>query len=90
MFQSVGDRTGPARNILDRNKRLCPSTLKHILFNDFNNIKFSLNIFDTSSVTRDTFERLFSAMRQLRTYARCTMVSERLSDITVIHIQFLI
>ena len=54
------------------------STLKHIPFNGFNNIKISLRILSTSPVTTCTCERSFSAVRRLNTYTRSTMVSERL------------
>ena len=62
------------------------STLKHILFNGFNNIKVSRRIFDNSPVTTRTCERLFSAMRRLKTYTRSTMVSERLNGIALMHV----
>ena len=62
------------------------STLKRIPFNAFNNIKVSLGILGTSPVTSCTCERPFSAMRQLKTYSRITMVSERLNGIALTHI----
>ena len=43
------------------------STLKRIPFNGFNNIKVSLRILGTSLVTTCTFDRSFSAIRQLKT-----------------------
>ena len=62
------------------------STLKHILFNGFNNIKFFVRILGTSPVTKCTCERSFSAMRRLKTYTRSTMVSERLNGIPLMHV----
>ena len=62
------------------------SLLKHILFNGFNNIKVSLRILDTSPVATCSCERSFSAMRRLKTYARRTMVSERLNDIALMYV----
>ena len=46
------------------------STLKRIPFNGFNNIKVSLRILGTSSVTTCTCERSFSNMRRLKTMVR--------------------
>ena len=62
------------------------STLKRIPINGFNNIKEFLRILGTSSVTTCTCERSFSAMKWLRTYARSTMVSERLNGVAIIHV----
>ena len=62
------------------------STLKRFPFNGFNNIKVSLRILGTSPVTTYTCERSFSAMRRLKTYARSTMVSERLNGIALMHV----
>ena len=56
------------------------STLKRIPFNGFNNIKVSLRILGTSPLPH------FSAMRRLKTYARSTMVSERLNGIALMHV----
>ena len=61
------------------------STSKRILFNDFNNMKVSLKIIGTSPVTTCTYERSFSAMRRLKSYARSTMVSKRLNSIALMH-----
>ena len=61
------------------------STLKRIPFNGFNNIKVFLRILGTSLVTTYTCERSFSTMRQLKTYTRSTMVSERLNGIALMH-----
>ena len=61
-------------------------TLKHNPFNGFNNIKVCLRIFGTSLVTTYFCERSFSAMRRLKTYARSTMVSERLNGIALMHV----
>ena len=60
-------------------------TLKHIPFNGFNNIKVSLRILGFSLVTTCTCERPFSAMRQLKTYTRSTMFSERLNGTALMH-----
>ena len=49
------------------------STLKRIPLNGFSNIKVSLRIFGTSSVTTHTCELSFSAMRRLKTYTRSTI-----------------
>ena len=62
------------------------STLKRIPVNGFNNIKVSRRILGTSPVTTYTCERSFSAMRRLKTYARSTMVSERLNGIALMHV----
>ena len=63
-----------------------PSTLKWIPFNGLNNIKVSLRIHGTSSVTTCTCERSFSAMRRFKTYTRSTMISERLNSIALMHV----
>ena len=57
-----------------------------IPFNGFNNIKFSLRILGTCPVTTCTCEQSFSAMRQLKTCTRSTMVSERLNGIALMHV----
>ena len=59
------------------------STLQRLTFNSFNNIKVSLRILCTSALTTCTCKRSFSAMRRLKTYARGTMVSERLNAIAL-------
>ena len=59
---------------------------KRIRFNDFNNIKVSLGILGTPPATRWTFERSFSAMRQLSIYTTSIIVSERLNSIALMHI----
>ena len=63
------------------------STSKHILFNDFNNMKVSLKIIGTSPVTTCTHEKSFSAMRRLKSHARSTMVSKRLNGIALMHVR---
>ena len=62
------------------------STLKCVPFNSFNNIKVCLRILGTSPVKTCNCERSFPAMRRLRTYARSTMVSERLNGIALMHV----
>ena len=62
------------------------STSKRIPSNGFNNIKVSLRILGTSSVTTCTCEWSFSAMRRLKTYRRSTMVSEILNGIALMHV----
>ena len=62
------------------------SILKRIAFNGFNNIKVSLRILGTSSVTTCTCERTSSAMTLLKTYTGSTMVSERLNGIALMHV----
>ena len=62
------------------------STLKHIQFNGFNNIKVSSRILGTSVVTTCTCEQSFSAMRRLKTYTISTMVLERLHGIALMHV----
>ena len=62
------------------------STLKHIPFNGFNNIKISSRILGTSPVTTCTCERSFSAVRRLNTHTRSTMVAERLNGIALMHV----
>ena len=93
MFQSVGGRTGlmgkyatyaaESENCLPEN---ISSTLKCIPFNGFNNIKVSLRILGTYPVTTCTFEQSFSAMRQLKTYAKSTMALESLNGIELMHV----
>ena len=61
-------------------------TLKRIPFNDFNNIKSSLRILGSFLVTTCTCEQQFLAMRQLKTYTKSTMVSERLNGIALMHV----
>ena len=90
MSQSIGSRTGLVGNIWLESKDYLPdsisSTLKSIPFNAFNNIKVSLRILDTSPVKTCTCERSFSAIRQLKTYTRSTIVSERLNGIALMHV----
>ena len=90
MSQSNGSRTGLWDTYWLESKDRLPdnvsSTLKHIPFNGFNNIKVSLRILGTFSVTTCTCERSFSAMRRLKTYTRSTMVSERLNGIALMHV----
>ena len=62
------------------------STLKRIPFNGFNNIKVSLRILGTSPETTCTCEWSFSTTRRVKTYARSTMVLERLSGIAITHV----
>ena len=62
------------------------SKLKRIPFNGFNKINVSLRILGTSLVTVCTCERSFSSIGRLKTYARSTMVSERLNDIALMHV----
>ena len=62
------------------------STLKHIPFNGFNNIKISSRILGTSPVTTCTCERSFFAVRRLNTHTRSTMVAERLNGIALMHV----
>ena len=59
------------------------STLKHIPFNGFNNIKVCLRILGVSPVATCTCEWSFSAMRRLKTYASSTIVLERLNGISL-------
>ena len=59
------------------------STLKHIPFYGFNNIKVCLRILGVSPVATCTCEWSLSAMRRLKTYARSTIVLERLNGISL-------
>ena len=91
MSQSDGGRTGLMEHILARKKRL-PSGqyfkhIKRIPFTGFNNIKACLRILGTSPVTTFTCERSFSAKRRLETYAKSTMLSERLNGISLMHVR---
>ena len=61
------------------------STLKQILFTGFNNVEVCLRILGTSPVKTCTSEWSFAAMKRLKTYARSTMVSERLNGIALMH-----
>ena len=61
-------------------------TLKCIPFNGFNSIKVCLRILGTSLVTTCTCKWSFSAMRRVKTYARSTMVSERLNGIALMYV----
>ena len=62
-------------------------TLKRIPFNGFNNIKVCLKILGISLMTTCTCEWSFSARRQLKTYARSTMVLERLNGIALMQVR---
>ena len=62
------------------------STLKHLNFNGFENIKVALRILATIPVTSCECERSFSALRRLKSYNRSTMVEERLNGLALMHI----
>ena len=62
------------------------STLKGIQFNGFDIISVSVGTLGTSKVTICTYERLFPAMRLLKTCARSTMVLEWLNDVAIMHV----
>ena len=61
-------------------------TLKQIKFNGFSNIKVLLRILGTLPVTTCEVERVFSAMKTLKTFSRSTMTNNRLNGLALIYI----
>ena len=61
-------------------------TLKAVKFAGFENIKVLLRILGTIPVTTCEVERVFSAMKVLKTFARSTMTNKRLNGLALIYI----
>ncbi|XP_046863349.1 uncharacterized protein LOC124457103 [Xenia sp. Carnegie-2017] len=60
--------------------------LKHVTFPGFENIKVILRILGTLPITSCECERSISALRNLKTYQRSTMVEERLNGLALMRI----
>jgi hypothetical protein len=60
-------------------------TLQATSYDLYPNIYICLVILITMPVTTATAERSFSVMRRIKTYVRATMLTERLSSLSVLH-----